>query len=195
MNYFRLKQRRIVDEDGEDFDVFQFECEDDAAVDLPWLRGIQFKNPPAARIALRLEDGSPDEGAFVDYLGRPVPLVSLAFKQALLQAGASNVEFYEVEIAGCAAHADFPGYVAMNVVGKVAVADPLQSKSERAFGVMGADLFDKLVPRANLETGLQIFRMAEQVTTLVVSEAVKRACESLGIVTLEFVPLAPPTGP
>lgn len=188
MGYFTFRQRRIVDEDGIDWEVFRFAA-DDAVVDLPWLRGMRMPAPPPQPIRLRLQDDSPEDGVFVDYVPGPVPLVSRPLREAIERAGAANVEFYDVLVEGADAHEDFPGYSAINVVGAVEVADPARSSGTRAFGLPGADLFDRFVPRADLEAGLAIFRMAEQLSTLLVSERVVALCAERGVQTLEFAPL------
>lgn len=191
MGYYTIKQRRIVDEDGIDYEVFHFSCVDDAVIDLPWLRGIRFHQAPAQPIQLRFEEEVPEDGVFVDFLGQPVPLVSQAFRDALIQSGASNLDFYETRIEGAEDFDDMPRYFAMNVVGKIEVADPARSSGIRPFGVMGADLYDQFTPRSDLPAGMTIFRMAEQSSTLLVSEQVVRLCETLGVQTIEFLPLAP----
>lgn len=191
MSYYTFKQRRIVDEDGVDYEVMHFSCDDDAIVDLPWLRGIRFEHAPPQPIRLRFEDDAPEDGVFIDYLGQPMPLVSQALRDVLLRAGAANLEFFDTIVEGAAEYEDIPHYYAMNVVGRIEVADPAQSTGVRAFGVMGADLYDTFVPREGLPQGLAIFRMAEQASTLLVSSQVVHLCEQLGVQTLEFLPLAP----
>ncbi len=188
MGYFMFGQRRIVDEDGVDWEVYRFAA-DDTVVDLPWLRGMRMPVPPPQPIRLRFQDDSPDEGVFVDYVAAPVPLVSHLLREAIERAGAANVEFYDVVVEGAEAYEDFPNYSAINVVGAIEVADPARSSGMRAFGLPGADLFDRFVPRADLETGFAIFRMAEQLSTLLVSERIVALCTELGVQTLEFTPL------
>lgn len=190
MSYCTCRQRRIVDEDGEDFEIHHFTLEDDAVIDLPWLRGIRFKHPPPQPIVLSLEDKDLEEGAFVDYLTTPIPLVSRRLKDAFERAGVSNVEYFDVVVEGAERFDDFPGYVAINIVGKVDVADKGKSQSTQTFGVPGANQFDTFVPRADLESELQVFRMAEHVSTIVVSDRIKVLSAELGVETLEFVPLA-----
>jgi len=189
MGYHLLKQRRIVDADDEDLEAHEFECGDEVALDKPWRRGIRFKQPPSVPIPLVFEDEDFEDGAFRDYLSTPVPLVSTRLKAALLSVPVTNLEFYETSVSGSDRFPDFPGYWALNVVGMVAVADAAASVGQRAMGVMGADLFDKLVVKPDLASDLRMFRMAEQNSTLVVSDEVKQACESLGIDTIEFQPL------
>lgn len=191
MSYYTFKQRRIVDEDGVDYEVMRFTCDDDAVIDLPWLRGVRFSNGPAQPIQLRFEDDTPEDGVFVDFLGQPMPLVSEALRDALLRAGAGNLEFFDTVVQGAEDYEDMPRYYAMNVVGRIELTDSTRSSGVRAFGVMGADLYDTFVPRENVPEGLAIFRMAEQASTLLVSEHVVRQCEQLGVQTLEFMPLAP----
>lgn len=189
MAYHLLKQRRIVDEDGEDLPAQEFICGNDRVCDLPWRMGIRFKRPPEGVIELEFEDDGYEEEAFRDYLSTPMPLASSRLKAALLAAGAANVEFYNTRVRGSERFTSFPGYFAVNIVGIVEVADDAKTSSQRAFGRKGADLIDRLVPRATLALNLPIFRMAEQVSTLIVSDAVKVACEAAGVETLEFAPL------
>jgi len=190
MNYFLLRQRRIVDDDGEDLEAHELVCEDDRIADLPWRMGVRFKNPPVAPIALSFEDEENEVAVFRDYASTPLPLVSHRLKSALEVAGTTNVEFYATSVRTSERFDEFPGYWAINVVGLVDVVDEASSSSWRAFGSKGADLLDRFVPRA-ITTDMPIFRMAEQLSTLIVSGAVKQACEARGIETLEFVPLPP----
>lgn len=187
--YYKLLQRDIQFEDGEVAQEYRMPSRDSDVIDMPWLRGIALPRPPAEPIPLAFDEDAPEYGVFRDYVYQTPPLMSHRLRDVLVAAGVRNVDFYEVKVEGADDYEDFPGYVAFNVRGVVKVADAARSKAQRAFGTDGANLYDELAVREKLETDLPICRMAEALSTLIVSEAVMQACEDGEIQTIMFEPL------
>lgn len=187
--YYQLRQRRVVDEGGEDLDAIGLEC-DDEILEWPWRQGVRFDPPPPIPLKMRIEADASADGYFRDYLASPVPVFSRRLAAALQAAGVSNLELFAIDVEDTVDWPEFPGYVAVNVIGTVSVADPERSLANKAFGVDGANLFDKFVPRTDIACGLSMFRSAEQLSTILVSEKVRSRCLAAGIDTVDFVPLS-----
>lgn len=184
-NYYQLRQRRVVDEGGEDLDAISFGCDDDV-MEWPWRQGVRFDLPAGTRLKMRVDEDAPEDGYFRDYVSSPVPLFSCKLAAILLDAGVSNLEIYEVDVEGVRAWPEFPGYVAVNIIGAVSIADPGRSIANKAFGVDGASLFDKFAPRVDIASGLLMYRAAEMLSTILVSDKVRLKCLASGVETLDF---------
>lgn len=189
MQHFVLGQESFVDEDGEPYGFFYVGPEDDEYTQWPWLEGVRFETRPPEPLALHIDTGDEDAGAFADYVDGPIPLVSDRFKRALIECGVANVEFFVVVVDGADSFDDCPQYHAVNIVGKVAASDPSKSTGLEALGGMGATLFDKFVPVPQALGKADFVRMAENLAEVLVSERLRKACERQSIDTLTFTPL------
>jgi len=186
--FYILALQPLIDHTGKYFTYYRYSIVNKGDMEWPWLHGIAFSNPPSSPFRLKLEDDD-DAGEFSDFVVNPIPLVTERFRKVLENCGVSNVEYYPVVMDNAEGFEDFPNYFAINVIGKVAAADPSQSKYTEAFGHMGANLFDKFVLNPHAVAGLDFFILAEHLSSVVVSERVKTACESAGVDTLRFNPI------
>ncbi len=185
--FYKMQLQDLIDFNGNYFSYYSFDLTNENDLDFSWGHGIKFSNPPTSSLALKVDLDDEDAGAFADFILNPIPLVSERFKNTLEKCGVSNVDYYPVNIEGAEYFDSFPVYFAINIVGKVAVADAEKSKYTEAFGHMGANLFDKFVLNEKAVAGLDIFLLAEHLSTIVVSERIKLICEENGLSTLKFI--------
>lgn len=188
--FYKLALKYLFDEDGLELLWFKFDNVNDEDIDKwRWFEGVKFPDPPKSSLNMRIDVDAEDEenlGGYPDYVSGPIPMVTQRLRQALEGCGVANIEYYPVEIEGAESWEGFPIYFAMNIVGAVAAADPSSKVALEAFGPMGATLYDKFLLNTKAVEGLDVFRLAEHLTTVIVSERVKSACEKSGVDTLRF---------
>ena len=187
--FYKIQLVPLIDEDDLPFNYYNLKPCNNDDMERPWEQGVRFRSPPTEKLSLEIDLDDPDAGAFSDYIYGPIPLVTERLKLVLDSCGISNIDYYLVEVAGADKFDSFPKYYALNVIGKVAAADPGKSEYSEAFGQMGATLFSKFVLNNDAVRNLDLFRLAEQSFNIVVSEKIKLACQQAGIDTLRFIPL------
>jgi hypothetical protein len=187
--HFVLDVEFPEDDDGEPLDFTTLELADENGADWRWMRGQRFARGPQEPIALQHSEDDDADARYGDYLVEPIPLLSRRLRDALLEAGVDNVDWYETRIVDEPDETLARRYLAANVIGLVAAADPAKTRSERSLGRPGADEIDAFVPDPAKIRGLRFFRLAEHRATLVVDATVKAAIERRGIDTLDLIPL------
>lgn len=187
--FYTIGLETLVDEEGQYVTYYNFDLLDSGDAEWPWNHGNRFTDPPTAPLVLKVNREDPLAGEFADYVSGPIPMVTAQFRDVLDTCGVSNVDYYDVVIEGADAFDDFPIYYAMNVTGKIMAADDARSEYEDLLDHPGARLFAELVLRADRVKGIDLFLLAENLSTLIVSERVKTACEDAGIYTLHFMEL------
>ncbi len=135
-----------------------------------------------------------DFDPFRGYSGPPIemrdvciPIMSLRLAEAIAAAGIDNVDFFPARLRNTATGETFD-YRAYKIIGLVAAADLGKSEWTSYDGKPVADVsFETLALDESKPRGLGMFRLAENVSAVVVHERVKQAIESRGINTIEFV--------
>ncbi len=188
MEYFALTIQPSFDDDDEERGYFDFNITNREIVSLRWYDGVSLADLGIHTIELTLNDMNGWASEFPDYSNTPVPLMTKKLADCLSAAGVSNIETYEVRILS--APPDCPEYRAFNVVGSVMAADPSKSEFHRVMGVPGADVYEKLVLDRGAISSLDLFRMAESVSTVIVSNRIRKAIESCGLTSVGFEPVA-----
>jgi hypothetical protein len=184
--FYKLTLKVLMDDDGNEMNYYDFHVKDDEDLEWPWGHGVVLKDPPSKPLQLAVDLDDESAGDFADYVSGPIPMVTERFRTVLDAAGC-NIEYFPVSIEGADRFDEFPTYFAANIVDKLAAADPKRSKFTEAFGGPGATLFDKLVLDPKLDTKLPLFILAENLSTLIVSEALKTKVEAAGVDTLHFI--------
>ena len=116
-----------------------------------------------------------------------IPIMSERMVQALLSAGVNNVEFHEAVLINTVTGEKYP-YRAFNVVGLVAAANLDRSECDIHDGVPVADVsFYKLVLDESKCRSCLMFRLEENVSTLMVHDSVRQELLSRGIDMLKFI--------
>jgi hypothetical protein len=119
----------------------------------------------------------------------PVPVMHNSLCEALLAAGVDNIQYYDAVIRDLKRGIDHTDYKAFNIVGVVAAADMTASTMMGTSDstLIDAD-FDRLVLDEKKCNGMLLFRLAENITAIVVSEVVKNEVEKRGIKGMFFYP-------
>jgi hypothetical protein len=141
----------------------------------PWER------PPAEPMRLTIESGG-ETAPFPSFLREPVPLVSKALLSVLRSAGVDNLDVYRSELYYADGRIASDDYYVFNLIGLVKAADLTESTFDTGqpdrLGSMG---FDSLTIDTNAARGLLMFRLAENVSTIIIHEVVKKAIEAAKI--------------
>lgn len=163
-----------------------------------WLMGRAFTasdpdpdfHPPSRQFELRTEiDSKVKERVYPELTWSPLPLMSRRLVNALQQAGVDNLQLYPTRLINPQGEKPPPEdhYLAVNILGLVAAADRVRSKlnpdvPER---MISTD-FHSLVIDPEKAHDLLMFRLAENVSAVLVHERVKRFVEASGIHTLTW---------
>ncbi|WDD97547.1 imm11 family protein [Thalassomonas actiniarum] len=132
---------------------------------------------------LRGYSGSPPE---MDDLG--IPLMSKRLFDALTKAGVDNIEYFPAVLKNTKTKQIYP-YFVYNIVGKISATD-LTNSEYTTFGnesTYASTSFNKLVLDETKIHQLLLFRLAEDVSAIVVHEKIKTQIEDSGINTMEFI--------
>jgi hypothetical protein len=121
------------------------------------------------------------------YDAEPIPVMHISLLEALKAAGVDNLQTYDAVIRDLTNGIEYKDYKAFNVVGKVAAADmggsTMMGTSDST--MIDAD-FDRLVLNEAKCAGKLLFRLAENITAIIVDERVKVEIEERGIKGIFF---------
>lgn len=153
-----------------------------------WMTGDRFaeERQPPNPLRLRIDPDVPGD-MLLEFYESPVPLMSKRLVDALQGAGVDNLDVYPAEITGAASGGVIDSFVAVNIIGAVAAADPGESVTDPDVEGMVSAAFDTLVIDEEAAGGRLLFRLAEDVGAVLVSGKVRDAIEPLGFETLEFI--------
>lgn len=168
------------------------------ANDRRWVAGVPFSDkderegfhPPAEPIEMRTKpDSEPPPRICAELYWNPIPLMSRRLVAALRAAGVDNLQTFDTQLVTTQGRNPPPSdhYLAVNIVGLVAAADLRKSRTnpEVTETLTSMDFHSLSVDEA--KTGdLPLFRLAENITAVLVHERVKAAVEAGGITTLTW---------
>ena len=168
------------------------------ANDKRWVAGLLFSatdesdtcQPPEEPIEVRTKESTEEPGHIYPELSWvPIPLMSRRLVEGLKAAGVDNLQTYETKLIS--RHGENPPpedhYLAVNLVGVLAAADLTKSKTnpEVADKMISMDFFSLAIDPSKARNVL-MFRLAENVSAVIVHERVKLAIEAQGISTLSW---------
>ena len=150
-----------------------------------WWGGQTFLERPAETVVAKIITGH-ERGVLLPFYNSAC-LMSDAFHEALLEAGVDNLEVYDAIIRSEDGSVVHKGYKAFNLVGRIRAAD----RSKTVFrDPPGTTLIDASIEHLEVDgdkaRGLKMFRLAENVSAVMVHEDVKRVLESKGFQHLRF---------
>ncbi|MEY4591069.1 MAG: hypothetical protein RL497_3145 [Pseudomonadota bacterium] len=156
-----------------------------------WINGqfIDFEIPQPIVYDLDIDehDTIPNVKILDDTL--PIPYMHDSIVEALLAVGVDNIQFYDAVIRDLKRNVDHTDFKAFNVVGLVSAAD---MSASTMMGTSNSTLidadFDRLVLDEEKCAGKLLFRLAENITAIVVSEVVKNEVQKRGIKGVMFYP-------
>lgn len=162
-----------------------------------WINGdiITFNVPTPILYDLKLtEIFDPDTDTYVYegtpktlYDANPIPCMHTALLDALTATGVDNLQTYDAVLRDLAHGIEYKDYKTFNVVGKIAAADmrqPLMMGTADST-MIDAD-FDRLVIDESKCEGFLLFRLAENITSIIVDEWVKEEVKKRGIKGIHF---------
>lgn len=162
-----------------------------------WMTGdiLTFKVPTPILYDLELADiFDPKTNTYVRkgnpvvlYDELPIPCMHTSLLEALTAAGVDNLQTYDAILRDVDHGIEYKDYKAFNVVGKIAAADMRQSvmMGTSDSTMIDAD-FDRLVIDESKCKGLLLFRLAENITAIIVDEVVKQEAQKRGIKGIHF---------
>ena len=152
---------------------------------ISWMLGqpVVFEGPFPITYVLDDEyDGTPKA-----LYAKAHPVMRDDLAQALTDAGVDNLQMFPAILEDREAGKQYTNYKAFNVVGLVSCAD---MDASRLMGTsasrMGDADFDRLIIDESRTDGLLMFRLAEAVNAIVVSERVRSVIEERGIPGMYF---------
>ena len=111
-----------------------------------------------------------------------IPIMHVSLLDALIACGVDNLDTYDAVLRDLDKGIEYKDYKAFNVIGLVAAADMNKSTMMGTSDSMLIDAdFDRLVIDESKCHGLLMFRLAENVSAIVVHERIKKEVEKRGI--------------
>lgn len=159
-----------------------------------WWSGLPLKSERKKNIPTPVEfefeafqcyQGPPQE---LDDLG--IPVMSKRLINVLTEAGVDNIEFFPAILRNITTGQTY-NYQVYNIIGLVAATDLEQSEYEtyQKESPIADTSIHKLVLDESKTHNLLLFRLAEDVSAIVVHERIKKQIENAGIDTMEFIKL------
>jgi hypothetical protein len=147
-------------------------------------------HPPSKIIELRTKiDSKVRERVYSELTWDPLPLMSRRLVAAFKDAGINNLQTFETRLINPQGDPPVPDnqYLAVNIVGLVAAANLLESETNPAVEdkVLSMD-FQSLVIDPLKARNLPMFRLAENISAVLVHERIKNFVQSKGIDTLTW---------
>lgn len=156
-----------------------------------WINGqfIDFEVPQPIVYDLKIDEYDTIPNVKVLGDASPVPYMHNSIMEALLAVGVDNIQYYDAVIRDLKRNIDHTDFKAFNVVGLVSAADMSASTMMGTSNSNSIDAdFDRLVLDEEKCAGKLLFRLAENITAIVVSEVVKNEIEKRGIKGVMFYP-------
>jgi hypothetical protein len=167
---------------------------------LRWVAGALFStlderrgmHPPQVPIAIDTVPEAPELPNIYPVLTwTPIPLMSRRLVDALRSAGVANLQTFETRLASVQGDSPPPTdhYLAVNIVGCIAAADLARSQinPEVPDRLVSTDFY-ALAIDVDKAGGQLMFRLAENVSAVLVHQRVKAAVEAAGIDSLTWLP-------
>lgn len=155
---------------------------DDPLVD-DWLFGSPFINPLKQNPVIATIITGYEHKNLVPYYDA-VPVMSNAFHQALVEAGVDNLDAYDCILRSEDGTIEYKGFKAVNIIGVIrATGDGTVFTGESR--LIDASM-DKVVIDSRKTMNALMFRLAENLSTVVVHERVKRYIEKKGFSSIVF---------
>lgn len=175
--------RPTADDDG---NMMGLDVMDDDIYELDFDEGEKMPGKIKEPIRLEIEDDR-DEAPFPSFLRMPVPLMSKKLLDVVRKAGVNNIDAYKAELYWDDGELASKDYYVVNIIGAIAAADMDKSiydpdQPDR----MIAMSFDALTVDERKAHGYMMFRLAENIGTILIHEDVRKAIEKAKIPLIEM---------
>ncbi|MDL1968314.1 MAG: hypothetical protein LWW97_07125 [Deltaproteobacteria bacterium] len=140
-----------------------------------------WKQHPKVPIKVTIEQGY-EKAPMPSFLRGPIPIMSKKLLNTVREAGVDNIDSYRVELNYADGTLASEDYYAFNLVGKLRAADLDKSVyDDNQPDKLIAMNFDSLLVDENKTYGQLMFRLAENISTILIHERIKKAIEEAGI--------------
>ncbi len=157
---------KIIDQEPEIKGV-QFGAFDSGVkIDVPVPQPIVFELDPMVK------------GDMPIFFNNPYPIMHEDFITTLIDFGINNIDCYDVMIHDKDTGEKWENYKIVNIIGVVSAANMDKSEYDDTQSQLISVLFDRLVIDSNKTYGLNIFRLAQKLSVILVSESLKNYIES-----------------
>ena len=144
-----------------------------------WLTGMRFPAPPPEPIVLYW-DPEDEEGPPQTLYKAGIPMMSRRLHDALREVGVDNLDVYRVEVRSHSTSDVNADFVAFNVIGAIRAADMSKSVHDPSLEPhLIAVGFNGVTIDESKAAGALLFRLAENVTAIVIHDRVKGHLEAL----------------
>lgn len=150
-----------------------------------WKSCKRFAKMPPQPIEVLIDVG--ESGQLLELYDATIAIMSKRLADALLAAGVSNIDFYDVVVADMETGMRHESHVAFNIVGAVSAADLSRSNFNAPDGPLISVDFDGLTIDSHRPRDALFFRLAESVNGIVVHEKIKKAIAAAGIDTVSLL--------
>ena len=147
-----------------------------------WITGESLPVPVPNPIVFVIEEG--DEGEIAAYHYTCVPLMSKELVETLQSCGVTNLELHNAVIREAVSGKEFHTHRAVNVVGRISIAEKSKSQSSSIEGM--GQWVHKMVPDVAAAGGALLFRMQEGLSNIIVHQKIKDAVEARKLPLIEF---------
>jgi hypothetical protein len=157
--------------------------------DVSWMMGSRFPPDETPPVPLRLDFDPESAGTVLrDFYAVPVPLVSRRLLKILQESGVDNLDVYPAVITDPATGQVHDDHVAINIIGTVSAAHLTDSVFDaRVPERRISAAIDRLVVDEEAARDTLFFRLAENVSAIVVHERVKERVERENFETVMFL--------
>jgi hypothetical protein len=152
-----------------------------------WMSGQPHAAPIPSRLEIRLSDTFGTRLA--DIFDTGVLVMSSPLVETLKHAGVDNLDTYEAVLVDPNRGLRFTGYQAVQIIGRLSVADMEASEAYDPMGLGQMVSFRKLVVDERAARGLLMFRLHESASTILIHEQVRNEIEKS---SWQFVTTCPP---
>jgi hypothetical protein len=168
--------------EGEDNSMLLYDIPDPGDLDR-WFSGHKFKYPPKEPVVATIREGY----AHADLLPYwcEVNVMSDAFYKALCDAGVDNIDVYDAILRSEDGTVEYKGFKAYNILGLIRAADLSKTQFNPGTRLIDASI-ESLAIDADKAMGILMFRLAENVSAVVVHERVKRFIEPMNFPYVQF---------
>jgi hypothetical protein len=161
--------------------------ESQSDLDLWWLTGERFLEPPTSPIQTVLAAAPAKDFPDV-FLSDQIPLFSARFVECLRGAGVDNLDCYDAAVVDAKGKPVPVPYVAVNIVGRVACVDHRTSR-KRPLSAYPMTDFEYLAIDPVAAGGCRLFRLADNASYIIASREVQEAMDKADLVDVKALSL------
>jgi hypothetical protein len=187
-DYCVLDCDRVTDDEGGTLEV---DDGIDTGVDLDeWSTGLPLNIAPKQPFVLKARAVRGYQGVPADFYNFRICLMSEKMVKALRRAGVDNLQLFPAQVLEQTTGQRWPIF-AVNIIGRVAAAD-LAASEWKCYEdpPIGSIHFENLAFTPQAGYSLPLFRLAENLDSIVISSTVKSALKQAALTGVDFIVLA-----